>query len=116
MFRVYQADIKTVDGFCASLLREHVHLLEPVEGHSLTPDFRILDESEASLLKEKALEQALESFYQRIEQGDEGCASLAATLGAVGSVCSDGISFAVFSPLSAFMYSSTASLSLSLHL
>ena len=81
MFRVYQADIKTVDGFCASLLREHVHLLEPVEGHSLTPDFRILDESEASLLKEKALEQALESFYQRIEQGDEGCASLAATLG-----------------------------------
>ena len=81
MFRVYQADIKTVDGFCASLLREHVHLLEPVEGHSLTPDFRILDESEASLLKEKALEQALESFYQRIEQGDGGCASLAATLG-----------------------------------
>ena len=81
MFRVYQADIKTVDGFCASLLREHVHLLEPVEGHSLTPDFRILDESEVSLLKEKALEQALESFYQRIEQGDEGGASLAATLG-----------------------------------
>ena len=59
MFRVYQADIKTVDGFCASLLREHVHLLEPVEGHSLTPDFRILDESEASLLKEKALEQEI---------------------------------------------------------
>lgn len=31
MFRVYQADIKTVDGFCASLLREHIHLLEPVD-------------------------------------------------------------------------------------
>ena len=24
MFRVYQADIKTVDGFCAGLLREHI--------------------------------------------------------------------------------------------
>ena len=81
MFRVYQADIKTVDGFCASLLREHVHLLEPVDGRSLTPDFRILDESECTLLKERALEQALEHFYQRIEQGDEGCRLLAETLG-----------------------------------
>ena len=81
MFRVYQADIKTVDGFCASLLREHVHLLEPVDRRSLTPDFRILDESECTLLKERALEQALENFYQRIEQGDEGCRLLAETLG-----------------------------------
>ena len=81
LFRVYQADIKTVDGFCASLLREHVHLLEPVDGRSLTPDFRILDESECTLLKERALEQALEHFYQRIEQGDEGCRLLAETLG-----------------------------------
>ena len=81
IFRVYQADIKTVDGFCASLLREHVHLLEPVDGRSLTPDFRILDESECTLLKERALEQALEHFYQRIEQGDEGCRLLAETLG-----------------------------------
>ena len=81
MFRVYQADIKTVDGFCASLLREHVHLLEPVDGRSLTLDFRILDESECTLLRERALEQALENFYQRIEQGDEGCRLLAETLG-----------------------------------
>lgn len=47
MFRVYQADIKTVDGFCAQLLRQHVHLLPPVDGRCLTPDFRVLDESEA---------------------------------------------------------------------
>lgn len=69
MFRVYQADIKTVDGFCAGLLREHIHLLEPVDGRSLTPDFRILDETEAGVLKQRALEDALEAFYQRIEQG-----------------------------------------------
>lgn len=81
MFRVYQADIKTVDGFCAALLREHVHLLEPVDGRSLTPDFRILDESETALLKERVLEQALEHFYRRIEAGDDGCALLAQTLG-----------------------------------
>ena len=81
MFRVYQADIKTVDGFCASLLREHVHLLEPVEGRCLTPDFRILDESDAALIKERALEDALEQFYRRVEQGDAGCTLLAETLG-----------------------------------
>ena len=82
LFRVYQADIKTVDGFCASLLREHIHLLEPVEGRSLTPDFRVLDEAEAALLKDRALERTLEAFYQAIESGDEEYALLAGTLGA----------------------------------
>ena len=82
MSRVYQADIKTVDAFCASLLREHIHLLEPVDGRSLTPDFRVLDEAEAKLLKDRALERTLESFYQNIESGDTEFALLAGTLGA----------------------------------
>lgn len=82
MFRVYQADIKTVDGFCASLLREHIHLLEPVDGRGLTPDFRVLDEAEAQLLRERALERTMETFYQDIENGDEEAAQLAGTLGA----------------------------------
>ena len=82
MFRVYQADIKTVDGFCAQLLRQHVHLLPPVDGRCLTPDFRVLDESEAALLRERALEAALEEFYRAIESGDEEYAQLADTLGA----------------------------------
>ena len=55
MLRVYQADIKTVDAFCAGLLRENVHLLPPVEEHSLTPDFRVLDEQEAALLRQRVL-------------------------------------------------------------
>ena len=82
MFRVYQADIKTVDGFCAQLLRQHVHLLPPVDGRCLTPDFRVLDESEAALLRERALEASLEDFYRAIESGDEEYALLADTLGA----------------------------------
>ncbi len=82
MFRVYQADIKTVDGFCAQLLRQHVHLLAPVDGRCLTPDFRVLDESEAALLRERALEASLEEFYRAIENGDGEYALLADTLGA----------------------------------
>ena len=62
MLRVYQADIKTVDAFCAGLLRENVHLLPPVEEHSLTPDFRVLDEQEAALLRRRVLDRVLEDF------------------------------------------------------
>ena len=42
MFRVYQADIKTVDAFCTALLRENCHLLgEDARGHALRPESRI---------------------------------------------------------------------------
>ena len=44
LLRVYRADIKTVDAFCTALLRENCHLLrEDARGHSLRPDFRVLD-------------------------------------------------------------------------
>ena len=82
MFRVYQADIKTVDAFCAALLRQNIHLLPPVEGRSLTPDFRVLDQPEAELLRIRVLQRVLEGFYQRLEAGDTAAALLAETLGA----------------------------------
>lgn len=82
MFRVYQADIKTVDAFCAGLLRENVHLLPGIDGRSLTPDFRVLDEQEALLLRQRALEKVLEEFYQALEQEDQQALLLAETLGA----------------------------------
>ncbi|MDR3989731.1 MAG: helicase-exonuclease AddAB subunit AddA, partial [Oscillospiraceae bacterium] len=81
MLRVYQADIKTVDAFCAGLLRENVHLLPPVEEHSLTPDFRVLDEQEAMLLLRRVLDRVLEDFYAHIEE-DGNARQLAETLGA----------------------------------
>ena len=79
LFRVYQADIKTVDAFCASLLRENVYLLSLVEGHSLTPDFRVLDEQEAGMVKERVLGRTLEDFYVHM---DGRRSQLAETLGA----------------------------------
>ena len=81
LLRVYRADIKTVDAFCAGLLRENVHLLPPVEEHSLTPDFRVLDEQEAALLRQRVLGRVLENFYAGIEE-DENARLLAETLGA----------------------------------
>ena len=79
MFRVYQADIRTVDAFCASLLRQNIHLLPPVDKYSLTPDFRVLDEQEATVLKHRVLEKILEEFYQNMDDQNE---QLAETLGA----------------------------------
>ena len=79
LLRVYQADIKTVDAFCAGLLRENTHLLAREEDRrSLSPDFRTLDEEEAKLLRGRVLERTLDGFYGDI--GEAGTL-LADTLG-----------------------------------
>ena len=76
---VYRADIRTVDAFCTSLLRENTHLLSKEEDRtSLSPDFRVLDENEARLLQEKILGRTLERFYETL---DESGTELAETLG-----------------------------------
>lgn len=82
LLRVYQADIKTVDSFCTALLRENVHLLaREGESHCLTPDFRVLDEGEALLLRSRVLDRVLEEFYKNLT-GIPGGELLADTLGA----------------------------------
>lgn len=70
MLRVYRADIKTVDAFCTSLLRENCHLLgEDARGHALRPDFRVLDENEAEVLRGRVLARTLEDFYDHLTSG-----------------------------------------------
>ena len=66
---IYQADIKTIDAFCTSLLRENVHLLDLGEGQGLSSDFRVLDESEAELLRRRVLPRVLEAFYTDMTPG-----------------------------------------------
>ncbi len=82
MYRVYQADIKTVDAFCVGLLRKNIHLLSGDGTHSLTPDFRVLDEPESKLMKQRVLSRVLEEFYTRIEETNSSEQLLAETLGA----------------------------------
>lgn len=66
---VYQADIKTIDSFCTSLLRENVHLLDLGGERGLTADFRVLDENEAMLLRRRVLPRVLEKFYANLTPG-----------------------------------------------
>lgn len=51
------AQICTIDSFCGNLVRENFEQLE------LTPDFRMLDETEVSVLQQSALEEVLEELY-----------------------------------------------------
>ena len=80
LMRVYRADIKTVDAFCTALLRENTHLLPQKDSkYTLTPDFRVLDDSDATLIRQRVLDRTLESFYSDLDVGKE---LLADTLGA----------------------------------
>ncbi len=70
LYRIYRADIKTVDAFCSALLRENVHLLPSQGDYSLTADFRVLEENEAELLRRRVLQRVLENFYADLQEGD----------------------------------------------
>ena len=61
-------------------MRENCHLLgEDARGHALRPDFRVLDENEAQVLRERVLARTLDDFYGRLTTGGT---LLADTLGA----------------------------------
>ncbi len=57
LHRIYLADISTVHAFCSSILRTYAHLLD------IPPDFRVAEEVESNLLKERVLNSLLEQGY-----------------------------------------------------
>ncbi len=70
-----RAQISTIHSFCAGIIRENAHLL------GLTPDFRVADESETRLLKERMLERVLDGRYEDMESF-EGFSELVDTMAA----------------------------------
>ena len=70
MSRVYLAQISTVHAFCSTLLREYAHVLE------LPSDFRVCDEQEAIRLRQRAMQNVLETAYSNLEPGSELAAAL----------------------------------------
>lgn len=68
-----RAEIGTIHGFCAALLRENCHLL------GLSPDFKIIDDSRTAVMRASALERVLERRYENIEN-DPGFAALTDSL------------------------------------
>ena len=52
-----RAHISTIDSFCSDLVRQNFYLLD------VPPDFRILEESEASVLRAESSDETLEEYY-----------------------------------------------------
>jgi len=63
MALIHKAHIQTVHTFCLDLIRKNFHLIS-----GLSPDFRLLSETEADMLKEKAMEEVLEKKYENIDR------------------------------------------------
>ncbi len=59
--RIYQAEITTVHAFCSRLLRTYAHQM------NIPTDFRVAEESECLLLKEKAMDDLMRSVYEEID-------------------------------------------------
>lgn len=60
-----RANIQTMDSFCIELLRSHFHVL------GLDPNFKICDNTKASILKHKAMSKILEDEYRGASQKEE---------------------------------------------
>ena len=54
---LYSANISTIDSFCGDVVREYFHTLD------VARDFRIADEGELEILRQEALDNTFESFY-----------------------------------------------------
>ena len=54
---LYSANISTIDSFCGDIVREYFHTLD------VARDFRIADEGELEILRQEALDNTFESFY-----------------------------------------------------
>ncbi|EJW95637.1 ATP-dependent nuclease subunit A, partial [gut metagenome] len=59
---IHGAQITTIDGFCAYILRNYFHLID------LDPGYRTGDEGELKLIKEDVLSELLEEEYQKQEE------------------------------------------------
>ena len=57
-----QASIGTIHSFCQDILKENSHVL------GIAPDFRVMDEDRAVLMKLSAMEKILEDRYEKMEK------------------------------------------------
>ncbi len=63
--RIYIARISTVHSFCAAILRDYANEL------GIYPDFRVVQEQEAALWQQKAMEQILSEAYADLDAAPE---------------------------------------------
>lgn len=63
-----KACISTIHSFCLEFVKQNYHLLELPPKTALDPRFRIIDETEASLLRAETMESVFEDLYEKEDQ------------------------------------------------
>ena len=72
---VGSAKICTIDSFYLDIVRSNCHLLSfPYENLSLSPDFRIADNEEMSILSLQTMNTLIEDYYNQEETGEQNFA------------------------------------------
>ena len=61
--RCYRAKISTIHSFCTEVIRQNAHLID------ITPDFKVIDQTEADIIKSNVLDDVLEAKYDGIQEG-----------------------------------------------
>lgn len=59
---VHSAQISTIHAFCKTMIQNYIHKTD------LPADFSIIDETENEVLRRRALDAVMESYYRRIER------------------------------------------------
>jgi ATP-dependent helicase/nuclease subunit A len=70
---IHKANIGTIHSFCIGIIRENIHVLD------LSPELRVIEESEANVLKDVVLDEIIEKRYEAIEEDEDFCALVDAT-------------------------------------
>ena len=70
---IHKANIGTIHSFCIGIIRENIHVLD------LSPELRVIEESEANVLKDVVLDEIIEKRYEAIEEDGDFCALVDAT-------------------------------------
>lgn len=60
--KIHQAQISTLHSFCLTLIKSHYDTID------IDPNFRTANEVESIVLLEQAIDDVLESYYEKNEQ------------------------------------------------
>lgn len=62
---IHRASITTIHAFCLDLIRQNFHIL------NIDPNFKIADESQITILKNKVMEEVIEQEYEKANEDPE---------------------------------------------
>ena len=60
--RCYRTKISTIHSFCCDCIRQNAHMID------INPDFKVIDDAQAYIIKSRVLNDVLERRYENMDQ------------------------------------------------